>query len=377
MNSNGILQIIVFFAVLTAMAIPLGIYMARVYQGERTWLSPVLGPVERGIYKLCAVKPEQEQHWTSYAFAVLAFSLAGILVMYAVMRLQAFLPLNPAGETAVAPDLAFNTAISFATNTNWQNYGGESTMSYLTQMLGMTVHNFTSAATGMAVVVALVRGFTRHSAKTVGNFYVDVIRSIFYILVPFAIVFTIFLVWQGVPQNFDAYVDATTLEGAKQTIAQGPVASQDAIKLLGTNGGGFFNANSAHPYENPTPLSNLFQVVGLIVISAGLVIAFGRMIRDSRQARALYAAMAVIAGGRHRRLLLGRGQGNPVLAPLGADHDGERGVARRQYGRQGSPLRHRRFGIWAAATTGDVHAARSTPCTTASRRSAAWCRWSI
>ncbi|PKU25377.1 potassium-transporting ATPase subunit KdpA [Telmatospirillum siberiense] len=319
MNAAGILQIVVFFVLLTALAIPLGIYMARVYQGERTFASVILGPIERGLYKLCGIKPEQEQHWTAYAFAVLAFSLIGILVMYGLMRLQALLPLNPAGEAAVAPDLAFNTAVSFATNTNWQNYGGESTMSYLTQMLGMTVHNFTSAATGMAVAIALVRGFARRSAKTIGNFYVDAIRSILYILLPLAVVFTLFLVWQGVPQNFDPYVSATTLEGASQTIAQGPVASQDAIKLLGTNGGGFFNANSAHPYENPTALANLFQIIGLLVISGGLVVAFGRMIKDGRQARALYAAMALM-------LVVGIGvcywaeaAGNPAIASQGVD----------------------------------------------------------
>ena len=294
MNAAGILQIVIHFLVLTALAIPLGFYMARVFQGERTFASPILAPIERGIYKVCGIKADQEQHWTAYAFAVLAFSLVGMLVMYAVMRVQALLPLNPAGQAAVAPDLAFNTAASFTTNTNWQNYGGESTMSYLTQMLGMTVHNFTSAATGLAIAVALIRAFTRRSVKTIGNFYVDAIRSFLYVLLPLAIVFTIFLVWQGVPQNLDPYVTATTVEGANQVIAQGPVASQEAIKLLGTNGGGFFNVNSAHPYENPTALTDLFEVVGLLGISAALVVAFGRMIKDSRQARAIYAAMALM-----------------------------------------------------------------------------------
>ncbi len=319
MNAAGILQIVVVFILLTGSAIPLGIYMAHVYQGERTVASAVLGPIERGLYKLCGIKPEQEQHWTAYAFAVLVFSLVGLLVMYGVMRLQALLPLNPAGEAAVAPDLAFNTAVSFTTNTNWQNYGGESTMSYLTQMLGMTVHNFTSAATGMAVAVALVRGFARRSAKTIGNFYVDAIRSILYILLPLAVVFTLILVWQGVPQNFDAYVSATTLEGATQTIAQGPVASQDAIKLLGTNGGGFFNANAAHPYENPTGLSNLLQMIALLVISAGLVVTFGRMIKDSRQARALYAAMALMLAVGIGVCYWAEAAGNPAIAAQGVD----------------------------------------------------------
>jgi K+-transporting ATPase ATPase A chain len=318
-NAAGILQIVLYFAVLTALAIPLGAYMARVYSGERTPLDPILGPMERAIYKLCRIKPDQEQHWTAYAFACLMFSIVGLLVMYAVMRLQAILPLNPAGQAAVAPDLAFNTAVSFTTNTNWQNYGGESTMAYLTQMLGMTVKNFTSAATGMAVLVALVRGFARKQAKTVGNFYVDAVRSILYILLPLAMVVGLALVWQGMPQSLDAYAEATTLEGAKQVIAQGPVASQVAIKHLGTNGGGFFNANSAHPFENPTALSNLIEMAGELLISAGLVFAFGRMIGDQRQGRALYVAMALM-------LVIGIGvcywaeaAGNPLVRAMGVD----------------------------------------------------------
>ena len=319
MNAPGILQIIILFVLLTGLAIPLGIYMAHVFQGERTFASILLGPVEKGLYKLCGIKPEQEQHWTAYAFAVLAFSLVGILVMYGVMRLQDLLPLNPAGQATVPPDLAFNTAVSFATNTNWQNYGGESTMSYLTQMLGMTVHNFTSAATGMAVAVALIRGFTRRSVKTIGNFYVDAIRSILYVLLPMAVLFTLFLVWQGVPQNFDAYTQATTLEGAHQIIAQGPVASQDAIKLLGTNGGGFFNVNSAHPFENPTALSDLLQIASLLLISAGLVVAFGRMVKDSRQARALYAAMALMLAIGVGVCYWAEAEGNPAIASQGVD----------------------------------------------------------
>ena len=321
MNAAGILQIVVYFAVLTAGAIPLGAYMARVYSGERTWLDPVLGPIERVIYKVCFVKQDQEQHWTVYAFSALMFSVVGLLVMYAIMRLQALTPVqfNPAGQAAVAPDLAFNTAVSFTTNTNWQNYGGESTMAYLTQMLGMTVKNFTSAATGMAILVALVRGFARRQSKTVGNFYVDAVRSILYILLPLAVVVTLALVWQGMPQSFDAYTEATTLEGAKQVIAQGPVASQVAIKHLGTNGGGFFNANSAHPFENPTALSNLIEMAGELLISAGLVFAFARMIGDKRQGRALYVAMSVM-------LVIGIGvcywaeaAGNPLVQAMGVD----------------------------------------------------------
>jgi len=318
-NAAGILQIVLFSAVLTAGAIPLGAYMARVYSFERTWLDPVLGPIERTIYKICCVDPKQEQHWTQYAFACLAFSVVGLLAMYSVMRFQALLPLNPAGEAAVAPDLAFNTAVSFATNTNWQAYGGESTMSYLTQMVGMTVHNFTSAATGMAVLVALVRGFARRQGRTLGNFYVDAVRSILYILLPMAIIVALFMVSQGVPQNLDSYTEATTLEGAKQVIAQGPVASQMAIMQLGTNGGGFFNANNAHPFENPTALNNFVDMVLLILISAGLVFSFGRMVGDNRQGRALFIAMGVM-------LIVGIGViywqeagGNPLFHPMGID----------------------------------------------------------
>jgi K+-transporting ATPase ATPase A chain len=318
-NAAGILQIVLFCAVLTAGAIPLGAYMARVYTGERTWLDPVVGPVERLVYKICLIDPKQEQHWVAYALSTLAFSVVGVLAMYAVMRLQAVLPLNPAGEAAVAPDLAFNTAVSFATNTNWQSYGGESTMSYLTQMLGMTVHNFTSAATGMAVLVALVRAFARRQGRTLGNFYVDAVRSILYVLLPLAIIVTLFMVSQGVPQNLDAYTQVTTLEGAKQVIAQGPVASQMAIMQLGTNGGGFFNVNNAHPFENPTALNNFVDMVLLILISAGLVFSFGRMIGDRRQGRALFIAMGLM-------LIVGIGVvywqesgGNPLVQQMGVD----------------------------------------------------------
>lgn len=319
MTSAGILQIVIFCALVTGGAIPLGIYMARIYEGEHTWLSPMIGPVERGIYKLCGVDPAKEQHWTSYAFACLAFNLVGLFVMYMLMRMQDFLPLNPAGESAVAPDLAFNTAVSFTTNTNWQNYGGESTMSYLTQMMGMTVHNFTSAATGAAVLVALIRGFARKSTVTLGNFYVDAIRTILYILLPLSIVVTLILVWQGVPQNFDSYVAATTLEGAHQTIAQGPVASQIAIKQLGTNGGGFFNVNSAHPYENPTPLTNLIEMIAILLIGAGLVFTFGRMIRDSRQGRALFLTMSIVLVAGIGICYWAESQGNPLFAHAGVD----------------------------------------------------------
>jgi len=319
MNTAGILQIVLYGVILTATAIPLGFYMARVFQGERTWLSPVLGPIERSIYRLCGVKADEEQHWTTYAFAVLAFNLIGIFIIYAVMRLQNYLPMNPAGQAAVPPDLAFNTAISFATNTNWQNYGGESTMSYLTQMLGMTVHNFTSAATGIGVLLALVRGFARKNAKTIGNFYVDATRAILYVLLPLAVVVTLVTVWQGIPDNLDAYVSATSLEGGAQTIAQGPVASQNAIKLLGTNGGGFFNVNSAHPFENPTPLTNLVEMWSLLVISVGLLFTFGRMIKDSRQGRALYFAAGIMMLVGAFTCYWAEAQGNPLFTPMGIE----------------------------------------------------------
>ena len=294
MNWQGAAEIAAYMAIVTLLAWPLGAYMARVYSDRVTFLSGI----ERAVYAVCRIDRTREQHWTDYALACLAFNLVGLLVMYGVMRLQNMLPLNPAGQAAVPADLSFNTAVSFATNTNWQNYGGESTMSYLTQMMGMTVHNFTSAATGMAVLVALVRGFARKQATTLGNFYVDAVRSILYVLLPLAMLYTLVLVWQGVPQNLDEYTNATTVEGVQQVIAQGPVASQIAIKQLGTNGGGFFNANSAHPYENPTILTNLTESVSLIMIAAGLVLTFGRMIGEDRfgkgQARALYAAMTIL-----------------------------------------------------------------------------------
>ncbi len=297
----GFAEIAAYMAAVTVIAWPLGLYMARVFTHQPTGIDLALGPVERAFYAVCRIDRTKEQHWTEYAVACLVFNVIGLLVMYALMRLQELLPLNHAGQSAVSPDLSINTAISFATNTNWQNYGGESTMSYLTQMMGMTVHNFTSAATGMAVLVALVRGFARKQANTLGNFYVDVTRSVLYVLLPAAILFTLFLVWQGVPQNLDPYTQATTLEGAQQIIAQGPAASQIAIKQLGTNGGGFFNVNSAHPFENPTIFSNLAECMALILIAAGLVLTFGRMIGEDRsgkaQGRALYIAMSLLLVG--------------------------------------------------------------------------------
>lgn len=294
MTFIGWIQILLYCAIVVALVKPLGWYMTRVFNGERTLLSPVLGPVETGLYRLGGVDEKREQHWLTYTVAMLLFHVGGFLILYGVQRLQAVLPFNPAEQSAVAPDLAFNTAISFITNTNWQNYGGESTMSYLVQMLGLTHQNFLSAATGIVLAVALIRGFARASVRTIGNFWVDITRCTLYILLPICIVYALFLVWQGMPQTLGAYVDATTLEGAKQTIAVGPVASQVAIKMLGTNGGGFFNANAAHPFENPTALSNFVQMISIFSLGAALTNVFGRMVGNERQGWAILAVMGVL-----------------------------------------------------------------------------------
>jgi K+-transporting ATPase ATPase A chain len=294
MTLLGWAQILLFCAIIVALTKPLGGYMTRVFNGERTMLGVVLRPLEAGLYRIGGVDVRREQHWLSYALAMLLFQVGGFLVLYALMRLQAVLPFNPMAQSAVAPDLSFNTAVSFVTNTNWQNYGGESTMSYLTQMLGLTSQNFLSAATGIAIAMALIRGFARSSMRTVGNFWVDVTRATLYVLLPICVVYTLFLVWQGVPQTLGAYVDATTLQGAKQTIAVGPVASQVAIKMLGTNGGGFFNANASHPFENPTALSNFVQMISIFAIGAALTNVFGRMVGNPRQGWAILAVMGVL-----------------------------------------------------------------------------------
>jgi K+-transporting ATPase ATPase A chain len=294
MTVIGWLQIVLYCAIIIALTPVLGSYMTRVFNGGRTWLSPVLRPLETLLYRSAGVDATREQHWLTYSVAMLLFHAAGFVALYALMRLQAALPFNPAEQSNVAPDLAFNTAVSFITNTNWQNYGGESTMSYLVQMLGLTHQNFLSAATGIVLAVALIRGFTRTSAKTVGNFWVDLTRCTLYVLLPICIPYALFLVWLGIPQTLGAYVDATTLEGAKQTIAVGPVASQVAIKMLGTNGGGFFNANAAHPFENPGALSNFVQMISIFAIGAGLTNVFGRMVGNQRQGWALLAAMGVL-----------------------------------------------------------------------------------
>ncbi len=294
MTTIGWIQIILFCVIVVALTPPLGAYMTRVFNGERTFLSPVLRPIEAALYWAGGVDEKREQHWLTYTVAMLFFHVGGFVILYALLRLQAMLPFNPAEQSAVAPDLAFNTAISFITNTNWQNYGGEGAMSYLTQMLGLTHQNYLSAATGIVLAVALIRGFARASAKTVGNFWVDITRCTLYILLPICVVYTIFLVWQGIPQTLGPYVEATTLEGAKQTIAVGPVASQVAIKMLGTNGGGFFNANAAHPFENPTALSNFIQMISIFAIGAALTNVFGRMVGNQRQGWAILAIMGVL-----------------------------------------------------------------------------------
>jgi K+-transporting ATPase ATPase A chain len=294
MTAIGWIQIILYCAIIVALVKPLGWYMTGVFNGERTFLSPILRPVEAGLYWIGGVDERREQHWLTYTVAMLLFHVGGALIIYALMRLQAVLPFNPAEQSAVAPDLSFNTAISFITNTNWQNYGGESTLSYLVQMLGLTHQNFLSAATGIALAVALIRGFSRASMRTIGNFWVDVTRCTLYVLMPICVVYTLFLVWQGMPQTLGAYVDATTLEGAKQTIAVGPVASQVAIKMLGTNGGGFFNANAAHPFENPTALSNFVQMISIFALGAALTNVFGRMVGNQRQGWAILAVMGVL-----------------------------------------------------------------------------------
>jgi K+-transporting ATPase ATPase A chain len=295
MTVIGWIQILLYCAIIVAIIPVLGGYMTRVFNGERTFLSPVLRPVEIVLYGIGGVDERREQSWVMYVVGMLFFHAGGFLILYALMRLQGAIPFfNPADQSAVAEDLSFNTAISFITNTNWQNYGGESTLSYLVQMLGLTHQNFLSAATGIVLAVALIRGFARASVRTIGNFWVDITRCTLYILLPICIPYALFLVWTGIPQTLGPYVDAMTLEGAKQTIAVGPVASQVAIKMLGTNGGGFFNANAAHPFENPTALSNFVQMISIFAIGAALTNVFGRMVGNQRQGWAIFAVMGVL-----------------------------------------------------------------------------------
>jgi len=317
MTAIGWGQILLYCVIIVAITPALGAYMTRVFNGERTWLSPILRPVEIAIYKISGVDERQEQHAVIYTVGMLLFHVGGFLILYVLMRMQQWLPFNPAGQTAAAPDLSFNTAISFITNTNWQNYGGETTMSYLVQMLGLTHQNYLSAATGIALALALVRGFARHSVRTVGNFWVDVTRCTLYVLIPLCVPYALFLVWQGIPQTLSNYIDATTLEGGKQTIAIGPVASQIAIKMLGTNGGGFFNVNAAHPFENPTALSNFVQMISIFAIGAALTNVFGRMVGNQRQGWAILAAMGVLFIAAVVVCYAAEAHGNEALNALG------------------------------------------------------------
>jgi K+-transporting ATPase ATPase A chain len=360
MTTNGIFQLLFYLAALLLLAKPLGAFMARVYKGEKTFLHPILGPIERFIYRLSGIDPQEEMDWKQNALAFLVFNFIGIGVIYALQRLQQFLPLNPQGLGAVSPDSSFNTAVSFATNTNWQGYGGETTMSYLTQMLALTVHNFVSAAAGMAVLVLFIRALARHSAKTLGNFWVDLTRSALYILLPLAFVLALLLISQGSVQNFSPYASATLVQpttdanGAKvteQVIAMGPAASQIAIKQLGTNGGGFFNVNSAHPYENPTPFSNFLEVLSILLIAAALCYTFGDMVGDTRQGWALIAAMTIILAIGIFAAYHYESVGNPKFSSLSID---QQTTASSPGGNmEGKEVR---FGIansalWATATT--------------------------
>lgn len=380
MNMLGVMQIVIFAIVLTALVKPLGNYMAKVYLGERTLLSPVLGPMERGIYRLCGIEANAESSWKGYAAALLLFNFIGFVAVYLLQRMQGVLPLNPQGFPGVGAESAFNTAVSFASNTNWQGYGGESTMSYLTQMLGLSVQNFVSAASGMAVLVALIRGFARRQSQQIGNFYIDMTRGTLYILLPLSILLALILVSQGVVQNFSAYktvdlVEPVTIQTpvkdaagtavvdaagnavtqaeqiTQQTIPLGPAASQVAIKQLGTNGGGFFNVNSAHPLENPTPLTNFLEVLSILLIPAALCYTFGRMVKDTRQGWAVYAAMMIIFLPLTFGVFGAEQSGNPRLETLGVDQ-----ASSQLHSGGNMEGKEVRFGIansalWAAATT--------------------------
>ena len=319
MTSNGWLQIALFALMVVALTRLFGGYMTRVFAGKRTFLSPVLRPLEWFVYWCCGVDETEAQSWRTYAVSLRFFGVAGFVTLYMLQRLQWYLPFNPQGQAGVEQVLAFNTSVSFVTNTNWQSYVPETTMGYLVQMAGLTVHNFVSAAVGIVLAIALIRGFARREASAIGNFWVDLTRCTLYILLPISVVVALFFVWQGVPQNLSAYVDATTLEGAKQTIAQGPVASQEVIKVLGTNGGGFFNANSAHPYENPTALTNLVQMLLLIGVAAALTNVLGRMVQDERQGRAIFAVMGILLFIGVTTVYWSESHGNPAFAAFDVD----------------------------------------------------------
>ncbi len=328
MTPIGIAQILVFFVIVLAITKPVGAFMFRVFEGQRTFLHPIFRPLERLIYRVCGIQEGEEQSWIRYSASLISLSIFSFLFVYVMQRFQGHLPLNPmhfgtpkapSFATAMTPDLAYNTAVSFMTNTNWQSYSPDTTMSYFTQMAALAVQNFVSAAVGIAVAVALIRGFARHTVKTIGNFWVDVTRCTIYILLPVCIVATIFFVWQGSIQNFKGPVTATTLEGAAQVIEQGPLASQEAIKMLGTNGGGFFNANSAHPYENPTPLANYVQMILIFALGAGLTYTFGMAVGDTRQGWAIFAAMALMFLAGVFICYPSEQRGNPVVNKLGID----------------------------------------------------------
>ena len=370
MTANGWLQIVFYSLCVLLVAKPLGLYLVRVYDGSMRWLAPV----ERAIYRVCGVDAAEDQHWTRYAAGVLLFSAVSMLLTYVALRLQRVLPLNPQHLAGVSDRQAFETAASFTTNTNWQSYGGESTMSYFSQMTQLAFHNFVSAAVGMAVAVALVRGIARRSAGTLGNFWVDLVRGTLYVLLPLSLVLALVFVQQGVIQNFKPYVDVVTLEGAKQTLAMGPVASQEAIKQLGTNGGGFFNANAAHPFENPTPWTNFWSMFAIFLIPSALTYMFGRMVEEP-------AARLGGVGGDVRAVL--RRRHDRVLGRSARQSDSRRARHRRhrvgdesgrQHGREGGALRHRQLRAVRDGHDRCVVRRASTRCTTRSRRSAAWCR---
>ena len=351
MTIQGFVQIAVFMALLMATTPLLGGYMARVFEGKTLLIDPLIKPAERLIYRLCAINPAREQHWTTYTAAMLTFNLLGALLLYGLVRLQHLLPLNPGDLPGVTPALAFNIAASFVTNTDWQAYSGEQTLSILSQALGITVQNFLSAATGISILLALSRGLTRRASKTIGNFYVDVVRTTLYVLLPAALVLALALVWQGTPQSLSPPATVTTLEGPIQIIPQGPVASQIAIKQLGSNGGGYFNANAAHPYENPTPLANLMQTWAILAIAAALTFTFGRLVEDSRQGWALFTIMAVLFLAGLAACLWFESRANPLLDSASIDQS----VSQGQPGgnMEGKEVR---FGIagsalWATATT--------------------------
>ena len=336
---------------MTAISVPLGLYMAKVFSREHTFLDRVLTPIESLIYRICGINPDVEMGWAAYAISMLAFSLISMIFLYGLQRLQYYLPLNPQGLAGVPPGLAFNTAASFTTNTNWQAYSGEQTLSYLTQMVGLTSHNFLSAAAGIAMAAAVIRGFARRSATTIGNFWVDLTRTTLWVLMPISLIFALVLVWQGVPDNFSPYVNATTLEGATQSIAEGPIASQEIIKELGTNGGGFMNANSAHPYENPTPLTNLLELLAIFAIGAGLTHTFGKMVGDRKQGWALFAVMAILFLAGAAPTVWAEQHGNPQFRAMGID---EHATATQSGGNmEGKEVRNGivESALWATVTT--------------------------